>query len=444
MRKSKPRFVRIGPCITHNGERTAVIMTIVGWMTFLVFGGLTAIAVWEVLPTLRRVRRADVRRTADAPRTQVILSLKGLDPFLDRCLDRLASQDYPNYQVTVVVDSREDPSWEQAQAAQRSFGSSLIDLKVRTHRSQQCTRKLSNLLTAFDALPPEVEIIALCDGDAVVHESWLSELVEGLRDEELAAVGANRWYSPTTFDIATLSRHYWNALAVPSTHQHLILWAGSLAIRRSIIDEPAFRAAFARGFADDTVIARYLHDTCRKSRLLDGTYIVNSETTSIAGYWNFLVRQMLCVRIHHPRWTPIFLHSLLLALASALLAVSALSGAWTAFAIGFGGEVIYGLTLLGLLSLYDRKLRQTFPERQSLHVPISLRRALMAIPALLFTSVVYPAATITAAWTRKHVWRGVEYNLERGRVITSIDRNEQAPIPVPAESVITTPASDAA
>ncbi|HVJ85411.1 MAG TPA: glycosyltransferase family 2 protein [Caulifigura sp.] len=413
-------------------------------MTVLVFGGLTAIAVWQVLPALWRVRRADVRRAIDTPRAQVILSLKGLDPFLERCLDRLASQDYPNYQVTVVVDSQEDPAWDQALAAQRSFGSSLIDLKVRTHRSQHCTRKLSNLLTAIESLPAGIEIIALCDGDAVVHESWLSELVGGLEDNELAAVGANRWYAPTTFDLATLSRHYWNALAVPNTHQHAILWAGSLAIRRSIVDEPDFRAAFARGFADDTVIARYLHDTGRKSRLLGGTYVVNSETTSIAGYWNFLVRQMLCVRIHHPRWTPIFIHSLVLAFSTALLAAAAVSGGWTAFAIGLTCEVLYGLVLICLLSLYDLKLRRTYSERQSLQVPVSRRRVLMTVPALLFTSVVYPAATITAAWTRKHVWRGVEYHLERGRVITAIDLDEHAAIPAPVESAITTAASDAA
>ena len=394
-----------------------------GLLSLIMFCGLAVFAAWQILPVVRRIRRPESSSKCNGrgPCVQVVLSLKGLDPFLERCLERLASQDYSNYRVTVVVDSVDDPAWSQAWAARREFGD-LIDVRARAHDLTTCTRKLCNLLTAFDALPSEVEIVALCDGDAVVHESWLSELVAGLADPQVAAVGANRWYSPPRPGMATLSRHYWNAIAVPNTHQYAILWAGSLAIRRSIIDEASFREAFARGFADDTVMARYLHETGRISRLLEGTYVVISETTSIAGYWNFLVRQMLCVRIHHPRWTPILIHAVLVAVAMLAVGTVGALGSRGDAALAASGLALYAAVLLGLLQAYDTTLRRTFPDRAALHVPIELPRMLMMVPALALTSVIYPAATIAAACARRHLWRGVEYHLKSGRVVRAVDR----------------------
>jgi glycosyltransferase involved in cell wall biosynthesis len=392
----------------------------------VIFGGLSAFVTWQVSQTLRRVRRQDLSTTGLQrwPRAQVVLSLKGTDPFLDRCLARLAAQDYPEYQVTVVVDSIDDPAWAQAVAAQERFGSSVINLQVRTHREATCTRKLNNLLTAFDTLPPAVEVVALCDGDAVVHVTWLKELVAGLNDPEVSAVSANRWYSPTGCGFAELSRHYWNAIAIPATHHYRILWGGSLALRRAIVDEPAFRGAFAQGFADDTFIASYLHETRRRYDVLGATYVVNSETTSVRNYWNFLVRQMLCVRLHHPRWRPIFLHAVILAVAVGVMLPALSLSSLAVATVGNAAFAIYGLTLLVLTSLHEARLRATFPQLQALHIPVTARRIAMALPALLFTSLIYPAATIVAACTRTHLWRGVEYRLVDGKVAAAIDRTE--------------------
>ncbi|QDT54373.1 Glycosyl transferase family 2 [Caulifigura coniformis] len=394
-----------------------------GLLTLAVFCVLTVAVILQVLPCIRKIRERAVRPTESRwPCVQVILSLKGTDPFLERCLERLAAQDYPDYQVTVVVDSLEDPAWQQASAAEEVYGREVMDLQVRSHQGRTCTRKLSNQLSAFSTLRPEVEIVVLCDGDAVVHRTWLKELVSGLDDSRLAAVSANRWFSPPGCDVASLSRHYWNALAIPTQQQHRILWAGSLAMRRSIVDESGFREAFEHGFADDAVIAAYLTRTGRPYEVLGTTYVVNSETTTIRGYWNFLVRQMLCVRLDHPRWRPIFLHAVVLAVAFALFLPALFVAGPMAMALGYLGLCIYGLTLLILTSVYDRELRRTFPEIEALDVPVSRQRVLMALPALLFTSAIYPAATIAAASTRSHLWRGVEYQLTDGKIVATIER----------------------
>jgi cellulose synthase/poly-beta-1,6-N-acetylglucosamine synthase-like glycosyltransferase len=47
--------------------------------------------------------------TSYTPKTAVILSLRGPDPFVRRCLDGLLTQDYPGYTVFIVIDHAEDP-----------------------------------------------------------------------------------------------------------------------------------------------------------------------------------------------------------------------------------------------------------------------------------------------------------------------------------------------
>jgi len=427
--------VTISPCESRRGK--VRITMIWGWaVAILVFGGLSVSVAIQIIPSLRRVRRASGTDAASRswPRAEILLSLKGTDPFLDRCLDRLAAQDYPDFQVTVVVDSLEDPAWEQAVAAQNKYGRDVVNLLVRSHCSTTCTRKVSNLLSAFSTLSPAVEVVALCDGDAIVHPTWLKELVAGLDDPEIAAVSANRWYAPPASGIADLSRHYWNAMAVPATQRHHILWGGSLAMRRLIVDEPAFLTAFARGFADDTMIACYLHQTGRAYRVLGSTYVINSESTTVRSYWNFLVRQMLCVRLHHPKWRPIFAEAVVLALAlGVVFPVLKVSGMGLGV-VGLAGIIAYGLTLLSLASLYEARLRASFPDQRALHVPVTTKRILMTVPALVLTAVIYPAATMVAACTRRHLWRGVEYRLVGGKVVAAIDHSER-PVPRPANGL---------
>ncbi len=45
---------------------------------------------------------------SECPRAAVVLCVRGLDPFLPACLKGLFHQDYPDYDVWIVVDSIHD------------------------------------------------------------------------------------------------------------------------------------------------------------------------------------------------------------------------------------------------------------------------------------------------------------------------------------------------
>jgi cellulose synthase/poly-beta-1,6-N-acetylglucosamine synthase-like glycosyltransferase len=51
----------------------------------------------------------------ELPRAAVVLSVRGADPSLVDCLQRLLCQDYADYELHVVIDSEHDPAWELVQ-----------------------------------------------------------------------------------------------------------------------------------------------------------------------------------------------------------------------------------------------------------------------------------------------------------------------------------------
>src|SRR5262245_60372909 len=80
---------------------------------------LIALAIGQTVMALGfiiRLRNRPPALLADprCPKAAVILCLRGADPSLSDCLQAIASQDYPNYEVRVVVDCHEDPAWNVA------------------------------------------------------------------------------------------------------------------------------------------------------------------------------------------------------------------------------------------------------------------------------------------------------------------------------------------
>src|SRR4051812_43204348 len=65
---------------------------------------------------LRLAVRYPPRAVADDPdrawpRVTVLLPLRGSDPVLADCLRGLCRQEYPSYQIHIIVDSSDDPAW---------------------------------------------------------------------------------------------------------------------------------------------------------------------------------------------------------------------------------------------------------------------------------------------------------------------------------------------
>ena len=64
-------------------------------------------------------RRRALPPREDLPKTGILLPLRGADAKLSDGLKRLIQQDYPDYEVQIVIDSVEDPAWPVVQQVGR-------------------------------------------------------------------------------------------------------------------------------------------------------------------------------------------------------------------------------------------------------------------------------------------------------------------------------------
>ena len=162
--------------------------------------------------------------TDDIPRAvtgqaAILLCLRGVDPSLSECLKGIARQDYEDFQVHIVFDHPDDP----AVAFVRNFfaNQSLQPvLHFNTSPPKTCSLKCSSLVAAIEALPQEIEFVALIDADTAADKNWLIDLLAPFADPSVGATTGNRWFTPSESNFGTVFRKVWNSAAVP----HVVLY----------------------------------------------------------------------------------------------------------------------------------------------------------------------------------------------------------------------------
>ena len=181
----------------------------------------------------------------ECPRAAVILCVRGLDPFLPACLTGLFRQDYPDYDVWIVVDSTRDAAWPVVNELARQSGKHEVHVLTLTERLATCTRKMAGMLQAMSNIDASHEIVALLDSDTIPHAAWLRELAAPLADPRVGVSSGNRWYMPAAATAGSLVRYLWNVAAVVQMYWYDIGWGGSLAIQGEV--PAAVRSAAAAG-----------------------------------------------------------------------------------------------------------------------------------------------------------------------------------------------------
>ena len=85
------------------------------------------------------------------PRVVVILPIRSADPSLASCLSGLLLQNYPCYDVWVVIDSGEDPAWEVEHRALGKPPAGRVQVSLPEPGRPTCSLKLSALVQAIAA-----------------------------------------------------------------------------------------------------------------------------------------------------------------------------------------------------------------------------------------------------------------------------------------------------
>ncbi|WP_010587980.1 glycosyltransferase [Schlesneria paludicola] len=398
-----------------------------GLVAAIILTGLAVLAVWQFQPCLKGLRgalAADQAASQDySPAARVILCLRGADPFLDRCLRGLVNQDYPEYKVLIVVDSPTDSAVPQVESLLREYGADCAEMIVRDRILPRCSRRASSLFCGLNQVPTEVQVVVMCDADAIPHRTWLRELVTPLAEPLTVATSGNRWYAPLSLTMGGLCRYYWNALAFRAMHQYQIPWCGSLAMRGDLFRDPQFLDCLQHAFSEDTALAGYLMNKAQQAKPIVSLIVLNEETIGLKNFWGFLVRQMLAARLNHPHWPTIFVEAMaILVVMWILLPLSIMEGT-SSLAWWCAGAVIYDGIVLATIGHFEwlvrRHLWQSRDQRVS---PIDWKRFCLAPIGLSLTGFIYPLAVLSAVSATRHEWRGIVYRIERRGVSTLYER----------------------
>jgi hypothetical protein len=379
----------------------------------LILTAFLAVALVRLVMTVRLIQvflRKHPERipVEEWPMVVAVMALRGGDEFLKETLARLTSMDYPNYILRLVIDSETDPSLKVVNDFLEVERPSHVEVCFLGERPMTCSGKVAGMLRGTQNLPSECSVVAVFDGDAVVQRSCLRQLVEPLMNGASLSTG-NRWYAPPESSIGALTRFAWNGCALSIMNSVQIPWGGCMAMQRSVITDPELRRRLSLAFGEDSTIATFLLQRNLQIRFVPESTVVNQEDCSITGFYNFLVRQYLTVRLHNPRWNLVFGTNLAIGIV--------MIGGNIYFAMG------YQRYLLPILAGYLIVLSEVIVElvagtllvrrqksRDGLTLPPFRGIFWVMIPiALTLLNHMNPIACIHALLIRTHVWRGITY-----------------------------------
>jgi cellulose synthase/poly-beta-1,6-N-acetylglucosamine synthase-like glycosyltransferase len=422
-------------------------MTSLPCVAYLLLAGLALVQAglftFQAVENRRFCRARCRRRDSATPCGHVLLlaPCKGNDTGLRDNLEYLLAQDYPDFEVRFIVESRDDP----AHAIIRDVIASRRDVRATICIAGEATdggQKVHNLRAATSDIPAETRYLAFVDSDARPAPHWLRSLISRFDGRELGAVTGYRWFVPAVNTPANLLLSAINAnvagLLGPGGHH--FVWGGSWAIERHIFEEVGLRDAWQGTLSDDLVATRVLRAARLPIEFEPRCLVPSPLDVTLGQAFEFLRRQYLIGRFYATRYW-------LGALAIALLAVSAL---WLSLAAAVAGGAMHwsfawipavGFVVLAASHVARAWLRQSMPRYALPSYENQLRACRwFDIAAAPLAGLVNLTALLSSLVGNTIAWRGIRYRLLRGgqarRLRDERRLPEPATIPMPIPTAI--------
>jgi len=362
-----------------------------------------------------RSRRAALLTDERCPPAVVILCLRGRDPFLEDCLEGILSQDYPRYELRIVIDRETDPALavvRECCGRQRAEGIR-VDWRILSLPGETCSLKCSALIDGLEPLDADSEVVALCDADVIPHPTWLRELATALEPAEVGAATGYRWYVPECGTLGALTRYLWSAFAVVQMHCFRIPWGGSLALKRSFIRAANLPKHWSRAFCEDTMVLGQLEEQGQQLAFVSGAVMTNREDCDLNGLGAWIQRQLLTVRLYHPWWKGVLVHGILTTALPMILGgglIVAMAGSnGTAAAALLGMAITYGMAMGIVLIAMESSVRRIARCRGEAIRWLTISSFLRFLISLPLLQGLYPRALAAAVRMREIQWRGISY-----------------------------------
>ncbi len=358
-----------------------------------------------------------------APKASVLMSLRGCDPRLKLNLRGLLGQAYDDFEIIVVIDSRQDPAWQVAMEV-KSIDDAADRLRIfeLQEPSSTCSLKCSSLVQAAQQIRSDGEVVVLVDADVVPHPNWLRDAVRPLVNPLVGVVTGNQWYAPEStdaggIDTGSLLRGIWNSGAIAATAINANPWAGTCAMRLSDVKRSGLIEKWTTSVVDDGPIKPALDRLGLQVYFDPRLIMVNRDqcTTAFAG--RYVTRMLTWSRIYEKTFVNTVIHAVamvtLLASSMTVFVIAALSGnAIAASSMGLSMLISNFVMFAGFRSTeraVSHAIRCRSGENQI--APMGLATSLRVFGLIPICQVAHVYWTIKAIFARQAQWRNITYRL---------------------------------
>ncbi|MBZ5545389.1 MAG: glycosyltransferase family 2 protein [Acidobacteriia bacterium] len=360
-----------------------------------------------------------VHRSLQAPRgtwfpsAAVIIPCKGIDADLQVNLASFLDQDYPAYQVVLVVADEKDPAWRfiSDHLARHVDGGPKTSLVVAGYVDER-GEKVNNLLRGVEAVEGEVEVLVFADIDARPSHDWLRSLLAPLADPQVTVSTGFRWYLPGG-NIVSQLRAAWDTSVATllGDHDHNFAWGGSMAIRAADFRRLEIAERYwAHTVSDDYALTRAVREAHGRIHFEPRCLVASREESSFADFLRWSNRQIIITRVYAPRLWWLGLASHLLYCGTLLMGLGLLACPATPFqaraaiALALVAILAFGMAKGHVRTTVARKL---FPEESVTLERLGARYWQLAplVPWVMLYNF------LLAAFTRRIEWRGTHYEL---------------------------------
>lgn len=384
--------------------------------TFCILMGLVFFQAIPAFAFGKALRSPSVSSCPDdqLPKAAVLLCVRGADPVLDNCIQALLAQNYPQFDLKIIVDSPEDPAWQQINNLIQSLGTDRVHISPLIDRHQTCSLKGSSLVQAINELDDTYGAVALVDSDVVVYPDWLRDLVDPLSEDHVGVTTGNRW-CPQTNRWGSLVRYHWNIACAVTMYISQVPWGGSMAISLPVLRRSRLLDTWTKSISIDAPVTRAMRELGLKVKFVPAVMMVNREDCDLNKCMRWLKRQFLNSWLYMSQRTLIiietFLPPVLLTVAFGLGVLALPMGKFGVVAWAFGSVAGYLLTTSLIVMFLEQSVRFIVEKRGEAPVsfsPIDWTKVVLAIPLTNFVS----ARMMSLAMFARHVeWRGVTYQI---------------------------------
>jgi hypothetical protein len=352
----------------------------------------------------------------------VCVPCKGIDLDLANNLQRVLSQDYPNYQVRFVVENADDPAHA---VIQHLITVSPIACELLVAGTcADSGQKVHNLRSATENLPDDVEVLAFFDSDSNPAPDALARLVDRVYGGGLQVATGYRWLVPRRPSLPNLTLASVNA-AVASLLNHQgwnLVWGGGWAVTRELFEKTTLADAWIGTLSDDLVASRVMRRAGATVAFEPGCMVASPIDVTWRNAAAFLRRQFLIGRCYAPLWwwsmVPLMVLQPLVLFGGLALALYL---AWQEAPYWFCPLLLSGgLYALTVLRAHWRQAtwnsRVTIPAN-TIRATARFDRWLSPWSCLFATSIM-----LVSSVGRSITWRGIRYHIGPAGRITLMGR----------------------